>query len=136
MVTRASRFYRWGAGRPGARKVLAGLFTLALVAPSWGGSAAAQLVGAEFQIHTFTTDYQAHPVAAADPAGGFIVVWDSEAQDGSARGVRGRRFDPDGLPLGGEASGTVGRSSPRPAVQVRPVSPAAAPFPGVRCPLR
>lgn len=88
---------RWLAGASLAAALVPTLVIGAGIAP-----AGAQLAGAEFQVHTFTTDYQAHPVAAADPAGGFIVVWDSEVQDGSARGVRGRRFDPDGLPLGAE----------------------------------
>ena len=68
-------------------------------------------------------------------AGGWRVMLSERSFDarGQAHTVRQVAV---GLPLGGEASGTVGRSSPRPAVQVRPVSPAAAPFPGVRCPLR
>jgi hypothetical protein len=31
---------------------------------------------------------------AADPAGDFVVVWDSDGQDGSDLGVFGQRFRP------------------------------------------
>ncbi len=64
----------------------------------------AQASGPEFQIHSYTTDYQGHPAAASDPAGGFVVVWDSEAQDGSGRGVFAQRFTADGTPSGGEVA--------------------------------
>lgn len=58
-----------------------------------------------------------------------------------------RSFDPGGqahterhvvvdLPLRGETAAAVATDKPRPAVQVRRLSAAAAPFPGVRCPLR
>lgn len=40
------------------------------------------------------------------------------------------------LPLRGDTPAPVPADGPRPAVQVRRLSPAAAPFPGVRCPLR
>lgn len=64
----------------------------------------AQLLGSEFRVNNFTTNYQAHPSVAAESSGGFVVVWDSEGQDGSARGVFGQRYQADGTPLGGEFS--------------------------------
>lgn len=88
------------AGSPRSVAVEAALL-LALLRTA-AAPAGAQLAGAEFQVNTYTTDSQAHSAVASDPAGGFIVVWDSETQDGWARGVRGRRFDPEGAPLGGE----------------------------------
>ena len=59
-------------------------------------------VGSEFQVNTYTTFAQFEPAAAMDGAGGFVVVWTSYAQDGSWEGVFGQRFDPAGLPVGGE----------------------------------
>jgi hypothetical protein len=42
------------------------------------------------------------PSVASDGAGNFIVVWDSDTQDGSFDGVFGQRYSPSGLPLGPE----------------------------------
>jgi hypothetical protein len=55
----------------------------------------------EFQVNTYTTDWQTDAsVAAVDD--GFVVVWDSYDQDGDTWGVFGRRYDADALPIGGE----------------------------------
>lgn len=59
-------------------------------------------VAGEFQVNTYTTDAQDLPAVAADPAGGFVVVWQSYGQDGDDHGAFGRRFDATGTPLGGE----------------------------------
>lgn len=56
--------------------------------------------GDEFQVNSFTTDSQIHPSVAMDGFGNSIVVWESLEQDGSGRGVFGRRFGSDGTPLG------------------------------------
>jgi hypothetical protein len=48
--------------------------------------------GPEFRINTFTTDYQGRPSVASDPSGNFVVVWDSNGQDGSLLGVFGQRY--------------------------------------------
>jgi hypothetical protein len=50
-------------------------------------------LGPEFQINTFTTDNQASPTVAADGAGRFVVVWNSNLQDGSTSGVFGQRYN-------------------------------------------
>jgi hypothetical protein len=42
------------------------------------------------------------PVVASDPSGNFVVVWDSDAQDGSGRGVFAQRFASSGAPVGPE----------------------------------
>jgi len=47
-------------------------------------------LGPEFQLNTYTTRYQSGPDVAAD-ASGFVVVWQSDAQDGSGYGVFGQR---------------------------------------------
>ena len=59
-------------------------------------------LGGDFVINTFTPGLQAAPRITSDAAGNFTVVWHSENQDGSARGVFARRFDASASPLGGE----------------------------------
>jgi hypothetical protein len=59
-------------------------------------------VGLEFQVNSFTTDYQERPDVATDASGAFVVVWNSWGPDGSGVGVSGQRFDAAGNPLGGE----------------------------------
>jgi hypothetical protein len=49
-------------------------------------------VGPEFRVNTYTTDLQGYPAVAADPAGDFVVVWQSYGQDGSYLGVYGQRY--------------------------------------------
>jgi len=58
--------------------------------------------GSEFQVSSFTTDSQAHPSAASDANGNFVVSWFSKGQDGSAYGIFGQRFDASGVPQGSE----------------------------------
>jgi hypothetical protein len=73
--------------------------------------------GVEFQINTYTTGGQRAPVVTSEPSGNFVVVWHSEAQDGSAYGLFGQRFAASGARRGGEFqvnSFTTGnQSSPR-----------------------
>ncbi len=59
-------------------------------------------LGASFEINTFTTGLQGYPSADAADGGGFVVVWESSGQDGSASGIFLRRFDSAGAPTGGE----------------------------------
>jgi hypothetical protein len=58
--------------------------------------------GGEFQVNTYTTNYQQSPAVVVDAAGNFLVVWQSTPQDGSSFGVFGQRYDAAGTPLGGE----------------------------------
>ena len=58
--------------------------------------------GAEFRANTYTTGTQDQGVAAFDAAGGFVVVWTSQGQDGDSDGIFGRRYDASGAPRGGE----------------------------------
>lgn len=59
-------------------------------------------VGGEFRVNAFTTGVQINPAAMMYPTGDFVVVWESEGQDGSQYGVFGRRFGADGTPIGGD----------------------------------
>ncbi|MCB9994575.1 MAG: hypothetical protein H6873_13075 [Hyphomicrobiaceae bacterium] len=59
-------------------------------------------VGNETQVNTTTNDKQQDPSVAALADGGFVVVWDSNLQDGDLYGVYMQRYDRDGHPVGGE----------------------------------
>jgi hypothetical protein len=59
-------------------------------------------VGSEFRVNTWTTDYQSDPSITSLPDGGFVVVWESNGQDGSYSGVYGQRFDANGNKVGSE----------------------------------
>jgi hypothetical protein len=48
--------------------------------------------GSELQINSYTTGAQSFPNVAAVGASEFVVVWNSEAQDGSGAGVFGQRL--------------------------------------------
>ena len=59
-------------------------------------------IGAEFAVNTTTTDVQVVPRVAMDARGNFVVVWGSDATDGSQRNVLGQRYDAAGARRGGE----------------------------------
>ena len=58
--------------------------------------------GGEFLVNTYTTGFQQRPSVAMNPAGAFVVVWQSLNQDGSAQGVFGQLFNDSGVAQGGE----------------------------------
>ena len=58
--------------------------------------------GAEFQVNSETHRSQHDPKVVALAAGGYVVVWESEWQDGSKGGIFGQLFMADGTPDGGE----------------------------------
>ena len=49
-------------------------------------------VGSEFQVNTYTTDNQDDPSVDMDTAGHFVIVWQSEGQDGDDYGIYAQRF--------------------------------------------
>jgi|GEM_PF-2100305 len=53
-------------------------------------------IATEFQVNTYTTDNQVHPLIAALSNGGFVVTWSSNGQDGSGYGVYGQMYNVDG----------------------------------------
>jgi len=53
-------------------------------------------------VNTYTTGDQRWPRIASHPDGGYVLVWESEGQDGDGLGVFGRRLDDQGLPVGPE----------------------------------
>ena len=60
------------------------------------------LLGPEFRVNTSTAGGQLHPSVGSDPAGNFVVVWQSDLQDGSGPGVFGQRYASSGVPAGPE----------------------------------
>ena len=61
-------------------------------------------VGSEFQVNTYTTSYQRFPSVASDPAGDFVVVWQSYGSSGDTDdfSVQGQRYSSSGGALGGQ----------------------------------
>jgi len=61
-------------------------------------------LGPQFEINTYTTEFQSSPRVVADETGGFVVVWSSSGSYGTDDGssVQGRRYAADGSPQGGE----------------------------------
>lgn len=60
------------------------------------------LVGDEILVNTTVEDAQRNPAIAMNAAGDAIIVWESNNQDGDARGVYGQRFDSTGAAVGTE----------------------------------
>jgi hypothetical protein len=60
--------------------------------------------GAEFQVNTYTTNWQQYPSVAMAADGGFVVVWYSVGSSGTDTGisVQAQRYASDGSPAGGE----------------------------------
>ena len=56
-------------------------------------------VGSEFQINTYTENWQVPSSVAIDAAGNFIAIWICDGQGGS---VFGQRFEANGTPIGVE----------------------------------
>ena len=61
-----------------------------------------EILGAEFQVNSYTTSFQTYPSVAADADGDFVVAWSSSGQDGSSFGIFARRFSSAGAPLATE----------------------------------
>ena len=62
-------------------------------------------LGGEFQVNTYTTDFQGHPAVAAEADGDFVVAWHScgaSGSDASDMSVQGQRYASDGTPLGAQ----------------------------------
>jgi hypothetical protein len=85
-----------------SRRALLGL--VAAMLPLAAPRARPQIVpaGPEFRVNTHTTNSQARPTVAATGAGSFVVVWESNLQDGSGYGVFAQLYDTAGNPSGTE----------------------------------
>ncbi len=58
--------------------------------------------GTEFQVNTYTTNFQYTAAVASDKAGNFVVAWESYKQDGDEQGVFAQRYDSSGVKQGSE----------------------------------
>jgi hypothetical protein len=58
--------------------------------------------GNEFQVNTTSMNRQDQSDVAMDDAGNFVVVWESDQQDGSGWGIYGQRYNVLGQRLGTE----------------------------------
>ena len=58
--------------------------------------------GHEFGVNTHTDSHQDRSEVTALFDGGFVVVWESNAQDSSGDGIYGQRFDMNGNPVNDE----------------------------------
>ena len=56
-------------------------------------------LGDDFQVNTTGAGNQLLPAVAAEPGGGFVIVWESYDLDGVANHVDGRRYTADGMPV-------------------------------------
>jgi hypothetical protein len=55
--------------------------------------------GKEFQVNSYTAYTQQYPAVSTIPGAGFVIVWNSQAQDGSVSGVFAQRYDAAGNKL-------------------------------------
>jgi Ca2+-binding RTX toxin-like protein len=58
--------------------------------------------GGEFRVNTYTANSQRYPTVTALKDGGWVVVWESEGQDGSLAGIYGQRYGSNGAAIGSE----------------------------------
>jgi hypothetical protein len=65
-------------------------------------SATGAPLGGEFRVNTTTLSDQTSPSVAMDANGDFVVVWQSNAEDGSGWGIYGQRYSSSGAAQGGE----------------------------------
>src|SRR5262245_27928288 len=56
----------------------------------------------EFRVNTYTAGDQSDASVAMDSSGNSVVVWQSQAQDGSYSGIFGQRYSGEGTPVGSE----------------------------------
>ncbi|MCA3272608.1 MAG: putative Ig domain-containing protein [Roseomonas sp.] len=88
----------------------AGNFVIAWDSPDGSGdgvyaqryNVAGAALGGEFRVSTATSDDQFNPTVAMDASGEFIIIWQSNGQDGSGDGIYAQRYNAAGMAIGGE----------------------------------
>jgi hypothetical protein len=65
-------------------------------------AATQQAKAADTQVNSVTSNWQWNSDVASDPAGNFVVTWESNRQDGYGYGVFARRYNSTGVALGSE----------------------------------
>jgi hypothetical protein len=86
----------WQSGGSG----LAGTLDTDVFLQRW--NADGTLRGSELRVNTTTLGCQGAPAVAGAPNGAFVVVWQSQGQDGDGWGIFAQRYDPSGATVGGE----------------------------------
>jgi hypothetical protein len=56
----------------------------------------------QFQVNSYSDNWQVFPAIDTDSEGNFIITWQSLGQDGDSFGIYARLFDKNGQPLGQE----------------------------------
>jgi hypothetical protein len=66
--------------------------------------ASGNALSSEFQVNTYTSNYQRWPSVASDADGDFVVVWESKGSASSDDGhpIQGQRYDASGNAVGSE----------------------------------
>ena len=64
--------------------------------------AAGQPIGAEVHVSTAAAGSQDNSAITTLTDGGYVIVWNSNGQDGSGYGIYAQRYDAWGIPVGGE----------------------------------
>jgi hypothetical protein len=77
--------------------------------------------GAEMHVSTQTHDVQDAPSVAIDGAGRFTVVWESNNQDGSNKGIYAQSYDANGFAIASEfqVNVTTANAQSLPAIAMR-----------------
>lgn len=65
-------------------------------------SAQPVLSGGEFRVNTYTTEGQSFSAAAMESNGDFVIVWESDDQEGSQSGIYAQLYNSAGIPQGAE----------------------------------
>ena len=60
-------------------------------------------IGVEQQVNTYTQSYQLNQQITALNNGGYVITWDSYAQDGSGHGVYLQQYDANGNKIGNKS---------------------------------
>lgn len=58
--------------------------------------------GPEFQVNTYTNNYQGLASVAMDTDGNYVIAWQSNGQDGSLYGIYAQRYNAAGVAQGSE----------------------------------
>ncbi|HZN95433.1 MAG TPA: S-layer homology domain-containing protein, partial [Myxococcales bacterium] len=76
-------------------------------------------LGTEFRVNSYTSSNQQTPSVIRDPAGGFVIAWQSTGQDGFAVLALAQRFDAAGGRVGAEFRLGEGTIQSRPTLARR-----------------
>ncbi|HEV8291537.1 MAG TPA: DUF4347 domain-containing protein, partial [Tepidisphaeraceae bacterium] len=78
-------------------------------------------IGGEFLVNVFTTGDQDRPSVSMNRAGGFVITWASNNQDGGGKGIYLRNFDASGNPINIYlVNTTTANNQDNPAVAMQP----------------